>query len=229
MATGPSAPQSVLSTDAGAANGHSSSRTDVLIRQLRATLGKLEIALGAVADSLVWTDLTGRVQWCNASFDRLIGRPHLQLLGAPLGSVLPLAQGGRAIPADAHPASIACGARHEGSGIYEFQRGDTPCIVEVAWTRATLGEDVAVVFSIQDITERKRAEDKLRQLTAELERSNQELKQFAYVASHDLQEPLRLVASFCQLLERRYRDRLDQEAAEFIAFAVDGAQRMHSG
>jgi light-regulated signal transduction histidine kinase (bacteriophytochrome) len=95
------------------------------------------------------------------------------------------------------------------------------------------GEVFGLIGTIIDITERKRVETQLREAhdelsskVQELARSNEELRQFAYVASHDLQEPLRMISSFTELLGRRYSTSFDGEAKEFMAFIVDGAARM---
>jgi PAS domain S-box-containing protein len=81
---------------------------------------------------------------------------------------------------------------------------------------------------VRDITERKQIEQEREDAVVALTQSNEDLKQFAYVASHDLQEPLRMVASYTQLLAERYSDQLDEKAHKFIAYAVDGASRMQA-
>ncbi len=88
------------------------------------------------------------------------------------------------------------------------------------------GEIETALIITRDITERKELEDNLKESVNELERSNQELQQFAYVVSHDLQEPLRTITSFIQLLERRYKGQLDKDADEFMEYIVDGSVRM---
>lgn len=109
-----------------------------------------------------------------------------------------------------------------------YDRQGNRIYVEVSTSpiRDESGNVVQVVHVQRNITERKLAEQDRERLLSDLARSNKDLEQFAYVASHDLQEPLRMVASYVQLLEKKYKGKLDEKASTYMHFAVDGAQRM---
>jgi len=92
--------------------------------------------------------------------------------------------------------------------------------------RDSNGKIIGVAVYSHDLTARKHAEKALQETLKELERSNAELQQFAYIASHDLQEPLRMVSSFTQLLEKRYKGKLDSDADDYIGYIIEGAHRM---
>jgi PAS domain S-box-containing protein len=98
----------------------------------------------------------------------------------------------------------------------------------IRFIRDDQGKAVGILMQGRDITARKQAEEALKKTMQDLRRSNEDLEQFAYVASHDLQEPLRMVSSYVQLLEKRYKDNLDGDAHDFINYAVSGSRRMQN-
>jgi light-regulated signal transduction histidine kinase (bacteriophytochrome) len=100
--------------------------------------------------------------------------------------------------------------------------------MEASLSRTQLGDRKLFTVILRDVTERKRAEKQLAEKMEELARSNADLEQFANIASHDLQEPLRMVAAYTQLLAERYRGKLDEKADQYIAYASDGALRMQA-
>jgi PAS domain S-box-containing protein len=148
---------------------------------------------------------------------------------APFETVFPLFQviGDEEVPFSPVEVSGA-GQRLQRAEVLFRREADTlfSLLVSAAPVTGEPGESPGCVAVMTDITAQKQVEEELRKTLDDLAHSNQDLQQFAYIASHDLQEPLRMVTSYLQLLERKYRGQLDPDAQRFIGYAVEGATRM---
>jgi PAS domain S-box-containing protein len=181
---------------------------------------RFRLVVEAAPHATLMVDRSGRITLVNRRSEELFGYRREELIGRSVEFLVP--ERAR----DAHAGHVAEFVRTRasrpmgvGRDLLAQRKDGTLVPVEIGLSPLLLPDGPHTLASIIDMTERKRVDDDLR-------RSNADLEQFAYIASHDLQEPLRMVASYTDLLAQRYREQLDERAEKYMHYITDGAKRM---
>jgi PAS domain S-box-containing protein len=219
--------------DLSRGNARLKQQADIL-RQQAEVLQKAELKfrslLEAAPDPMVVCREDGEILMVNSQTEVLFRCGRDRLIKRNIAALVPGWERRR------HGPDAAAGPSG-GIELAAFPEGSDPFPVEITFSPLQTEDGLVITSAIRDISERKKTEERIHQLNASLEervlerteallRSNEELQQFAYIASHDLQEPLRAVSIYTQLLARRYQSQLEGDANQFIEFIVGGAQRM---
>jgi PAS domain S-box-containing protein len=196
---------------------------------LRESEGRLRAIVETAVDGIVTIDDGGTVTSFNPAASRIFGYAADEVLGRNVSMLMPEPHRG------AHDGYMRDYARTRvkkiigiGREVVGLRKDGTQFPMDLSVSETVLGDRRVFTGIVRDVTERKRAEAALAKQAEDLARSNVELERFAYVASHDLQEPMRTVRSFAQLLQRRCGAQLSGDATEYLQFITDGVSRMQA-
>lgn len=195
--------------------------------ELKASEAKLRSYFESAAQGILAAAADGRITLVNRRTEEMFGYTRDELLGQQLELLVPERYRAAHVRERAgYFAEPYVRPMDSGRNLFGRRKDGTEFPADISLGYIETEEGILTLAVMSDITERKRAVEQLARINTELRSSNAELEQFAYVASHDLQEPLRMITSYMHLLERRYHTQLDADAQEFLHFAVDGANRM---
>jgi len=219
------------------------SRNTTLLRRQAEVLSKAELKfrslLEAAPDAMIISSEEGRISLVNSQVEFLFGYRREEIVGQDIRALVPDWNADGSLGQDVKQ-SLAGSPRE----LWAHRKSGGRFPVEISLSPLQTAEGLLVTSAIRDVTERRRADEAIRELNATLEQrvaerteellrsnealrqSNDDLNQFAYAASHDLQEPLRMVALYSQMLQRKFGDKLGPEADQFISYVVGGARRM---
>ena len=198
-----------------------------LARAFHGLLERERAVLNTAADAIVTIDSEGQLLAFNLGAEKMFGYKPEEIVGENVASLMPEEV---AAEHNRHLSNYSAGRGTGGVGrvreLIAKKKDGTLFPIELSVGELRLNDRTQFVGIMRDITERKQAEVALRRSHESLARSNAELEQFAHVASHDLQGPLRSIVSFSQLLQRRCAHKLDEKEVELLNFIIDGASRM---
>lgn len=181
------------------------------------------------SQAILTVDTSGSIRQVNAMTTELFGYSREELVGFPLEMLLPESSRDRhrghraAYFAEPRPRPMGLGI-----DLAARRKDGTEFPVEISLSHVRTKAGVVAVAFISDITERKRAAEALLAQSQELARSNADLQQFAFATSHDLQEPLRMISSYAELLKLKYQHKIDEDADEYIDYIVEGSRRLEA-